>query len=84
MRLPAVLPPVKLLIREHREARGWSQDELATKTGMSRPMVQWKESGAGHCRFVDLQRFAQAFQCRIDELYEGEWPPEEEEPADGQ
>jgi transcriptional regulator with XRE-family HTH domain len=33
------------LIRETREGRGWSQDDLAEKSGVSRPTIQRYETG---------------------------------------
>lgn len=51
-------------VREARRARGWSQSELATKAGVSRPTVARIEGGQ-HVLMGTLERVAQVLELDV-------------------
>lgn len=53
------------LIREARRARGWSQGELAARTGVSRPTIARIEGGQ-RVRMGTLETVAQALGFSIE------------------
>jgi transcriptional regulator with XRE-family HTH domain len=63
-------------IQELLDARGWTQQELANKTGMTKQYINDKIKGRGkHGMWIDSAKIiATALGCSIDDLYE--WLPE--------
>ena len=59
-------------IRAERQARGWSQDELAEKTGFSRNYVGNVERGNTVPTLVFLLKAGEAFQLPVTYLMEEE------------
>ncbi len=51
-------------IREARDARGWSQGELAKRCGLSRPTIARIEGGQ-HVRMVTLEKVAKALGLAV-------------------
>lgn len=52
-------------VRELREERGWSQKELASRTGMSQPAVARFEAGGTTPTLAVLDRMARAFEMNL-------------------
>ena len=59
-------------IRQLREARGWTQDELAEAAEMNRVTVAKYERGIIEPRTKSLAKLAQAFEISADALISGE------------
>lgn len=55
-------------IRELREAKGWQQDELAQKMGLSRETLSGIENGRRHVKAEELGRFADVLGVSSDQL----------------
>lgn len=56
-------------IRSYRMARGWSQADLASKIGVSRPTVtQWESGDTKNIRNDNLVSLAKALQISLNEL----------------
>ena len=51
-----------------REAKGWSQQQLAEAAGLSQPYVSKVESGAREPSLVVVQALARALGVKVDEL----------------
>jgi transcriptional regulator with XRE-family HTH domain len=58
------------IIKQHREARGWTQSELAAKTGnvITQAMVSRIESGEDNVKIDTLRGLARAFGCHAADL----------------
>lgn len=65
--LPAGLPG---RVRKHREARGWTQAELAEAAGLSTIGVRQLESGKRNPSLETIGRIADALDITVDELRE--------------
>lgn len=62
-------------LRDARNYRGFSQEEVATYLGVSRSSVSLMESGLRGVDTLELQKLSQLFECSIDELVgEGQAP----------
>jgi transcriptional regulator with XRE-family HTH domain len=57
-----------LAIREHRAARGWSQDALADAIGVTRNWVGMIERGEGNVALTHLMRVARALEVPLADL----------------
>lgn len=55
-------------IRESREYRGFSQEQVATKLGISRSAVSLIESGTRRLEAIELATLARLFECTLEEL----------------
>lgn len=55
-------------LREAREYRGFSQDEVARHLGIPRSAVSLIETGSRRVEALELQRLAQLFDCSMEEL----------------
>ncbi len=67
-------PEAKVLgrrIRSLREARGWSQLDLAAETDFERAYIGGVEIGQRNLTLKNLLRFARAFRIPLSELVEG-------------
>lgn len=61
--------PVKNRIREYREERGWSQSQLARKSGVGRSTISEAETG-GHIPSLEAAlRLARTLERAVDELF---------------
>src|SRR5689334_20090001 len=56
-------------VRELREARKWSQAELAQRTGLSRPGISAIESQRLVPSVEAALAIAAAFQCRVEDVF---------------
>jgi molybdate-binding protein/DNA-binding XRE family transcriptional regulator len=85
----AKTPALENRIREHRDRRGWSQEELARKAGLSRAGVSAIETSRLVPSAAAALALARAFGCRVEDLFRlpgdapGEvawaWPPRRED-----
>jgi transcriptional regulator with XRE-family HTH domain len=55
-------------LRDARTYRGYSQEEVAKYLGVSRTSVSLIESGSRGVDSLELRRFAELFECPIEEL----------------
>jgi len=62
-------------LRCFREKMGWTQRDLAEKVGLSETTIWNYENGRREPRLQDLKKFAQIFNCTIDELINPTVPP---------
>jgi transcriptional regulator with XRE-family HTH domain len=58
-------------VRAARVARGWTQEELAHRTGLASVQVSRIERGAREIRLGTLLRLATAFKATPNELLDG-------------
>lgn len=56
-------------IKEYREALGWSQEQLARKSGVSRSAVSEAESGAHVPTLEAALRLSEALGVSMDKLF---------------
>lgn len=59
-------------VRELREGRGWSQEDLAEVSGLHRTYVSGIERGTRNPTLLIIQRLANAFESRPAELLDWE------------
>ena len=57
-------------VRLHRAARNWSQQELATRAGISRTEVSAIETGRLLPSIATALALSHAFQCRLEDLFQ--------------
>jgi len=62
-------------LRYFREKNGLTQKELAKKVGLSWNTIWNYENGRREPRLHDLKKFAEIFNCTIDELVNPSLPP---------
>lgn len=55
-------------VRELREARGWSQEELAERSDMHRTYIGMIERAEKNITLMNINKIAQAFSISIPEL----------------
>jgi transcriptional regulator with XRE-family HTH domain len=60
--------PLKLRVKELREARGLPQAELARLAGCAIPTITRLERGEGRPNRADLERFAAALGVTVEDL----------------
>lgn len=68
------LPEICRRIISERQKRGWSQELLAEKSGMTRSCLKMKELGERCLRLEDVCRIADAFDITLEELVRGVKP----------
>lgn len=56
-------------IKEHREAAGFTQEELAEKAGLSRTTIAMLESNGGNTTTKTLAKIATALGISLDALF---------------
>jgi putative transcriptional regulator len=56
-------------LRELREAKGWTQADLATRIGVSRKTINTIENGVFVPSTIIALRLARAFGRRVEELF---------------
>ena len=56
-------------IKEYREALGWSQEQLARKSGVSRSAIGDVETGAHMPTIEVVLRLAEALETPIEKLF---------------
>lgn len=67
-------------LREAREYRGFSQDDVARHLGVPRTAISLMESGGRRVEALELRQLAKLYQCSMEELTGGEVaaPPKDE------
>jgi putative molybdopterin biosynthesis protein len=63
-------------VKQFRQARGWSQEELAEKTGVRRQAIYDIESGRYLPNTAIALRLGRIFGCRVEDLFVEQAPPE--------
>jgi len=58
-------------LREHREARGWTQAELARRCRLHKAYVGFVERGERNVSLVNLRRIARVLRVRLSDLLNG-------------
>lgn len=66
-----ILTEVGRLIRKHRNARGWSQEELADRAGLHRTFNASIERGVRNPTVTSLHRVAAAMDLTVSEMLAG-------------
>lgn len=64
-------------VRSYREARGWSQGELARRLGVSRQTVNAVETDKYDPSLPLALRMAKLFAVSVPDLFIDEWEPSE-------
>ncbi|MFC3102040.1 helix-turn-helix transcriptional regulator [Altererythrobacter lauratis] len=64
-------------IRDHREARGWSQGELARLLGVSRQTINAVETDKYDPSLPLALRMAKLFGVAVPDLFIDPWEPEQ-------
>lgn len=65
-------------LKQIREARGWSQGELARRLGVSRQTINAVETDKYDPSLPLALRMAKLFGVAVPELFIDQWEPEEE------
>ena len=65
-------------LKDLRELRGWSQEELSKRLGVSRSKIGNYEQGTREPRFEDLEAIADVFNCTISFLVDDDYIGPEE------
>lgn len=68
------LPEFCCRIITERQKRGWSQEQLAEKIGMTRSCLNMKENGRRSFRLEEVSRIADVFDITLEELARGVKP----------
>ena len=63
-------------MRDHREAAGWSQGELARRLGVSRQTINAVETDKYDPSLPLALRMAKLFGVPVDEIFLDDWTPE--------
>ncbi len=61
----------------HREARGWTQTEVARRSGVNRVSVVFMEGGKTTPRPMTVKRIARAFGLTVEQFLHGPIPERE-------
>lgn len=69
---------MKNRLKETREARGWSQGELARRLGVSRQTINAVETDKYDPSLPLALRMAKLFRVAVPELFIDHWEPEKE------
>lgn len=70
---------VRVGVRPAREARGWTQGELAARVGVSRQTINYLEQGRYTPSVLLALKLARALECQVEDLFALEEDPD----ADG-
>lgn len=68
---------MKNRVKENREARGWSQGELARRLGVSRQTINAVETDKYDPSLPLALRMARLFRVAVPDLFLDEWEPSE-------
>jgi len=60
-------------IKQLRNEKGWSQEDLAEKLKVDRTFITYIESGRTRIQMIDVERVAKIFELSIEELLHGIW-----------
>lgn len=64
-------------LKDHREARGWSQGELARRLGVSRQTINAVETDKYDPSLPLALRMAKLFRVAVPDLFIDDWEPSE-------
>ena len=67
---------MKNRVKEHREAAGWSQGELARRLGVSRQTINAVETDKYDPSLPLALRMAKLFAVTVPDLFIDEWEPQ--------
>ena len=67
---------MKNRVKEYREAKGWSQGELARRLGVSRQTINAVETDKYDPSLPLALRMATLFAVHVPDLFIDEWEPE--------
>ena len=73
------IPAVENRVRHWREARGWSQGELARRLSVSRQTINAVETDKYDPSLPLALRMSKLFGVPVDRLFIDDWLPEEQE-----
>ncbi len=62
-------PSIQNRVREHRNARGWTQEQLASAVGVSRQSINSIERNRYVPSLPLALTFARVFGCAIDQIF---------------
>ena len=65
-------------LKEHREAKGWSQGELARRLGVSRQTINAVETDKYDPSLPLALRMARLFGVAVPDLFIDDWQPQED------
>ena len=68
---------MKNRLKDHREARGWSQGELARRLGVSRQTINAVETDKYDPSLPLALRMAKLFGATVPDLFIDNWEPSE-------
>ena len=68
---------MKNRLKDHREAQGWSQGELARRLGVSRQTINAVETDKYDPSLPLALRMAKLFAVSVPDLFIDDWEPEE-------
>src|SRR5271165_5410644 len=84
----AQIPSIENYLREHRARRGWSQEEMARRAGLSRAGISAIETDRLIPSAAAALALAAALECRVEDLFRlrrpesreptWAWPPRRE------
>lgn len=66
----AQIPSIENYLREHRVRRGWSQEELARRAGLSRAGISAIETDRLVPSAAAVLALAEALECRVEDLFQ--------------
>ncbi|QIQ87884.1 helix-turn-helix transcriptional regulator [Erythrobacter sp.] len=66
-------------LKQHREARGWSQGELARRLGVSRQTINAVETDKYDPSLPLALRMAKLFAVSVPDLFIDHWEPSDDE-----
>ncbi len=61
---------LSMRLKQYREARGWTQEQLAEKVGFSRAYIARLEIGRHDPTLSTLERLAKALKVKVGKLVE--------------
>lgn len=70
---------MKIRIMELRKSKGWTQDELAQRAGVSRPYLAQIETGARNLSLRHQKAIADALGCKPEDLVDFDVDEKDEE-----
>lgn len=65
-------------LKDYREAKGWSQGELARRLGVSRQTINAVETDKYDPSLPLALRMARLFGCAVPDLFIDDWQPDED------
>lgn len=66
---------MRIRLREFREAKGWSQEDIADRAGVSVSQISRWEAGNSNIPSERLPLLAEAYECRIADIFEEDESP---------